>query len=129
MAFSCGSQSLQGGKKDTSELAAFVLKRKQSWCQQNCLQTCGFNFYMLFYTLYVVCKVQDYWDGTDCWATVIKKLVVRFVWETELSVTRRSKLIQLLLLVLNKQKPPTYYELWKCRWVREKCLYVRQMRK
>lgn len=87
------------------------MKRKQSWCQQNCLQTCGFNFCMLLCTLYVVCKVQDYWDCSDCWVTVIKKSVVRFVWETELSVTHRSKLIQLLLLVLNKQKPPTYYEL------------------
>lgn len=66
---------------------------------------------MLLCTLYVVCKVQDYWDCSDCWVTVIKKLVVRFVWETELSVTHRSKLIQLLLLVLNKQNPPTYYEL------------------
>lgn len=66
---------------------------------------------MLLCTLYVVCKVQDYWDCSDYWVTVIKKLVVRFVWETELSVTHRSKLIQLLLLVLNKQKPPTYYEL------------------
>lgn len=44
----------------------FVLKIKKSWCQQNCLQTCGFNFYMLLCTPYVGHKVQDYLDCGNC---------------------------------------------------------------